>query len=104
MPRIFFVHDDGNIDEVEAEVGSSVMQSAMKIGVDGIIAECGGSAMCATCHVFVDPDWQAVTGERNEVEDEMLNDTEVPRQDNSRLSCQIKVTEAMDGLKLYIPS
>ena len=104
MPRIFFVQDDGAIDEVEADVGSSVMQSAMKIGVEGIIAECGGSAMCATRHVFVDTDWQEVTGERNEVEDEMLNDTEVPRQDNSRLSCQIKVTEAMDGLKLYIPS
>ncbi len=104
MPLISFMHSDGHVDEVEADVGSSVMQAAMKIGVDGIIAECGGSAMCATCHVLVDPEWQAVTGERNDVEDEMLNDTEAPRQDNSRLSCQIKVTEAMDGLKLYIPS
>ncbi len=104
MPRVFFVHDNGSVDEIEAEVGSSVMQTAMKIGVEGIIGECGGSAMCATCHVFVDPEWEEATGERNDVEEEMLNDTEVPRQDNSRLSCQIKVTEAMDGLRLYIPS
>ena len=104
MPKIKFVHGDGHIDEVDAEVGRTLMEAATDQGVNGIVAECGGSIMCATCHVYVDPNWMSIAGTRNEIEDEMLNDTLAERRDNSRLSCQIAITAEMDGFVVHVPS
>lgn len=104
MPKIKFIQANGHIDEVDAAVGSSIMQAATRFGVAGIIGECGGAAMCATCHIVIDPDWIASTGTMGEVEDEMLNNTLTERQPTSRLSCQINITDAMDGMTVHVPS
>lgn len=78
------------------------METAIKVGVPGIVAECGGALSCATCHVFVDPEWISTTGQSEDFEDEMLDDAETPRTDMSRLSCQIRMTDELDGLELTI--
>ena len=80
----------------------TVMESAVKNMVPGIDAECGGACACATCHVYVEPDWLEATGTREEMEEDML-DFAFEVRDNSRLSCQIKVTEALDGLVVKTP-
>lgn len=103
MPRVTFIQPDGESQDVEAELGGSLMSAASRVGVEGILAECGGAAMCATCHVYIDPDWLALVGAVTEIEDEMLEDTEEERRENSRLSCQITVTEDMDGMIVQIP-
>ena len=103
MPKIVFIQADGREQSVQAVIGASVMQTAMGAGVPGIVAECGGSAMCATCHVYVDPSWldQLQAPLANELE--MLECTAADRLDNSRLSCQIKASEALDGLVIRVP-
>jgi ferredoxin, 2Fe-2S len=103
MPTIVFIHPDGREQPVEAVIGASVMQTAMSAGVPGIVAECGGSAMCATCHVYVDPAWAGRLAEPLANEREMLECTAAERLDNSRLSCQIKASEALDRLVVRIP-
>jgi 2Fe-2S ferredoxin len=102
MPKITYIEASGKEHVVEAPVGQTVMEAAVKHAVPGIDADCGGACACATCHVYVDPDWLAKTGDRNSMEESMLdfaNDVE----DNSRLSCQIKITEALDGLIVRLP-
>ena len=79
MPRLTFVSPDGNETTVEASTGDSVMQVALAGNVEGIVAECGGAMMCATCHVYVADDWA------------------------SRLSCQIAITDELDGLTVHLP-
>ena len=101
MPTITFIDPDGEIHKVAAEIGSTVMETAMKNDVPGIIASCGGSCACATCHVYVDEARLAQTGERSAEEEDML-DTAVDVRPNSRLSCQITVTEELDGLTVRI--
>lgn len=96
MSKITFTDHAGDTRTVEATVGDSVMETAVRNGVPGIVAECGGSLSCATCHVFVDPAECEQLPAMAEMEDEMLYGTAVERQDNSRLSCQIPVTEGMD--------
>ena len=91
MPKITFISADGESQTFEAERGTSVMQVAVSNGLDGILAECGGSAMCATCHVYVDPECLAALPAPDAVEDEMLNATAAERRCNSRLSCQLTV-------------
>jgi 2Fe-2S ferredoxin len=103
MPKFTFIHPDGRAESVDASVGDSVMSAAMRHGIDEIVAECGGSAVCATCHVYVDDDWIARTGSVSADEDELLEGVATDRLPNSRLSCQIKVTEALDGLVLRLP-
>ena len=102
MPTIIFHSPDGTTHKVEARVGASAMETAIKLGVAGIVAECGGALACATCHVFVDPHWIEATGAAEDFEDEMLDDAETPRQERSRLSCQLRMTEELDGLELTI--
>lgn len=87
---------------MEVLEGLSVMEGAVKNGVPGIDAECGGACSCATCHVFVDPAWVHKTGERSPTEEAMLDfaDGVAP---NSRLSCQVRVTDALDGLVVRLP-
>ena len=102
MPRVVFIADDGTRREVEAPVGESVMRAAILNNVPGIDADCGGECACATCHVFVEPEWLDRAGQRSEMEDSMLGFAATV-QANSRLSCQIKLTEALDGLVVRTP-
>jgi 2Fe-2S ferredoxin len=102
MIRITFTDADGVRYERAAEVGTSLMHLAVQSGVPGILAECGGACACATCHVQIDPEWLAASGPVAEMEGEML-DYAVGRGVGSRLSCQIELTAAMDGLTVRIP-
>ena len=96
MSQITYTDSDGGSRTVQANVGDSVMETAVRNGVPGIVAECGGSLSCATCHVFVDEDELSDLPPMEEMEDEMLFGAATDRQDNSRLSCQLRVTEDMD--------
>jgi ferredoxin, 2Fe-2S len=103
MPDITFILADGSERGLEAPEGASVMASATGAGVPGIVAECGGSAMCATCHVYVDEAWADKIPAPLANELEMLECTAAERRPNSRLSCQIKLTAALQGLVVRIP-
>ncbi|TNM67622.1 (2Fe-2S)-binding protein [Streptomyces sp. NP160] len=96
MPQVSFTDADGGVRVIEATPGDSVMETAVRNGVPGIVAECGGSLSCATCHVFVAADDLPDLPEMDEMEDEMLYGTAVDREENSRLSCQLPVTEHTD--------
>ena len=102
MPKITFIQPDGSQQVVEGEVGMTVMETAKKHQVEGIEAECGGACACATCHVYVDEAWREKVGPPSEMEEDML-DFAFDVRPSSRLSCQIKVTEALDGLVLKVP-
>lgn len=102
MPTIIYIQHNGNQFEAHLESGSSVMQGAIDNGIDGIIAECGGSCTCATCHCYVEPAWLQRLDPPSELEQQMLECVLEP-QDNSRLSCQIKVTDDLDGLVIHLP-
>lgn len=102
-PKITFVDPDGTTRNVEVPSGRSVMQGAVAGGVDGIVGECGGNTMCATCHVYVAREWQDRLAEPDMVEQEMLEFTASERTAASRLSCQITVTEELDGLVVELP-
>ncbi len=102
MVTITYIDAAGREHVVVAKPGMSVMEAATRNSVPGIDADCGGACACATCHVFVDPAWRDATGERTEIEDSMLEFAEgvTPQ---SRLSCQIPVSEALCGLLVRIP-
>jgi 2Fe-2S ferredoxin len=102
MVRIVYVEHDGARHEVEAPPGMNLMEAAVKNGVAAIEGECGGALACATCHVYVPEAWQPVTGQASEDEIEML-EFGVDVDERSRLGCQIKITEAMDGLTVFTP-
>ena len=102
MPKIKYIEHDGTEHEVDAAVGTSVMNVALDNLVPGIDADCGGECSCATCHVMIAEDWVAKVGSPGETEESML-DLNPERQSNSRLSCQIEVTDALDGLVVQLP-
>ena len=102
MPKITYIEHTGTVHEVEGEVGSTVMETAIRNAVPGIEAECGGALACATCHVYVREDWFEKTGGPSEMEEDML-DFAYEVRPTSRLSCQIKVTDELDGLTVDIP-
>ncbi|MER2534298.1 MAG: 2Fe-2S iron-sulfur cluster-binding protein [Rhizobiaceae bacterium] len=102
MIKVTYVNHDGTRFEVEAEPGSSVMENAVRNAVPGIDAECGGACACATCHVYVDEAWTGVVGEPSPIEEDMLDFASDVRP-NSRLSCQIRLTDEMDGLVVTTP-
>ncbi len=102
MPDITFILSDGSQHGLEAPVGVSLMQVATGAGIAGIVADCGGQARCATCHVYVDPAWAERLPPAQPIERAMLDCTAAERQPNSRLSCQIMVTDAMQGLVVRI--
>ena len=102
MPRITFIQPDGNEQVVEGQVGATVMETAKKHMIDGIEAECGGACACATCHVYIDEAWREQVGGPNEMEEDML-DFAFDVKPVSRLSCQIKVTDKLDGLIVRVP-
>lgn len=103
MPVITFIHQDGSEQRIEANVGESAMQAATRHGVNGIVAECGGNAMCATCHVYADETWLARLPAMSGDEDALLDGAAAERRPTSRLSCQIKLAADLDGLVLRLP-
>ena len=104
MPTITFIGPDNRSERVEADIGESAMLAATKHGLDGIVAECGGNAMCATCHVYVDDRWIDRLPAMSEEQDALLDGTASDRLPTSRLSCQIKVEPELDGLVLRLPA
>jgi 2Fe-2S ferredoxin len=102
MIRITYNDSEGGSRTVEAQPGSTVMETALHEGVPGIEAECGGACACATCHVYVAPEWMEVVGKPEQMEEDML-DFAFEVRPSSRLSCQIKVTPALDGLVVTTP-
>jgi len=102
MLRVAFVQPDGTRREVSAPVGITLMEAARQHGVAGVVAQCGGACACATCHVYVEGDWQAAVGARTETEETMLSFAAATH-DNSRLCCQIIVSDALDGLVVHTP-
>jgi len=103
MPKVTYIAADGTETTLEVPVGTSVMEAAIMSNVDGILGECGGSINCATCHVFVQNADQFTLPEMSPVEEEMLEATAVERQPESRLSCQLIMTDDMDGLIVRLP-
>lgn len=102
MPMLTVIQHDGTTHALDAEIGKSAMQTVIDAMVPGIMADCGGSCSCATCHCYVDEDWAARLPEPTSTEREMLDCALEPR-DNSRLSCQIRMTAQTDGLVIRLP-
>lgn len=103
MAKITFIQPDGSTQVIDATPGTTVMEAAKLHGVPGIVAECGGACACATCHVFVAEEWREQTGAPSEMEEDML-DFAFDVRESSRLSCQIKVTDELDGLVVSVPA
>ncbi|WP_084420883.1 2Fe-2S iron-sulfur cluster-binding protein [Henriciella litoralis] len=102
MPTITFIDHDGTERPIEAKNGETVMETAIKNSVPGIDADCGGACACATCHVYVDTSFMDKVGQPEEMEQSMLDFAENV-QENSRLSCQITISDELDGLKVTTP-
>jgi 2Fe-2S ferredoxin len=103
MPKITFIEANGTTYETEAVNGSTVMETAILNGVPGIVAECGGACTCATCHAYVDESFAKIVGPPSMMEEDML-DFAFDVRPTSRLTCQIKVKDALDGLIMRVPS
>lgn len=101
MPKVHVIYADGSQMSADIPNGTSLMRGIVSAGLPGIVAECGGSAMCATCHVYIDE--QGKLPARDAIEDEMLNSTAAERKSSSRLSCQVKMDPSLDGLVIRIP-
>ena len=104
MPVIQLISHEGAAMQLEVPEGHSVMQAAVAAGVRGIVGECGGSAMCATCHVYIDPAWLGRLTPALSNELEMLECTSSERRPESRLSCQVKVHAGLEGLVVRLPA
>lgn len=104
MVRVIFVHPDGSQSSVEVEAGTTVMEAAVSQGIEGIIGECGGSALCATCHVYVEPPFDAWLLAPSPLEDEVLDSVIAPRKPTSRLGCQIALKNDIGGLMVNLPT
>ncbi|MDH3546654.1 MAG: 2Fe-2S iron-sulfur cluster-binding protein [Gammaproteobacteria bacterium] len=102
MPKITYIQFDGTVNTVDVPCGMSVMEGAVNNNIAGIEAECGGACSCATCHVYVDPGWVAITGMPQRLEQDMLLSA-LDLEKTSRLSCQIEVREELDGLIVRLP-
>lgn len=102
MAKITYIEFNGTPHELEVAEGLSVMEGAVKNAVPGIDADCGGACACSTCHVYVDPAWAEKVGKPSEMEEDML-DFAFDVRENSRLSCQIRVTRELDGLVVRMP-
>lgn len=102
MPKVTYVAHDGDARTIEAETGISVMQAAIGNGIEGIVAECGGSMSCATCHVFVEAPWLDKLAPPTPMEEELLEFRD-DRTEASRLSCQIVLEDALDGIVVRLP-
>ena len=103
MVAVIFISPDGAETRIAAAEGASLMQAAVNAGLTGIVGECGGNAICCTCHVYVNDAWLARLPPMDENEDELLEGTASDRTPASRLSCQIKLTADLDGLTVTLP-
>lgn len=103
MPTIVYVEPDGQRTAIQVESGANVMRTAVGHGISGIVAECGGAAMCATCHVYVDDEGADLLPPVGDVENEMLESAAAERLESSRLSCQLNVTSSIETLVVRIP-
>jgi 2Fe-2S ferredoxin len=101
MPKVIYITTDEVRHEVEVETGYSIMEGAINNNIDGIVAECGGACACATCHSYVDAAWTDKIPSMDDMEDSML-DAAFERKDNSRLTCQIEVSDALDGIVIHV--
>ena len=102
MAKITYVEHGGKEHVVDVAPGLTVMEGARDNGIPGIEADCGGACACSTCHVYIDPAWVDRLPKKDSMEEDML-DFAFDVRDNSRLSCQIKVTAEMDGLRVQMP-
>ncbi len=102
MAKITYIEHDGKEHVIDVKTGLTVMEGAVKNNVPGIDADCGGACACATCHVYVDEAWLSKTGDKSAMEESMLDFAENV-EGNSRLSCQIKVSDDLDGLVVRLP-
>ena len=102
MPKIVFVDHAGTSRDVDAKPGTSVMEAAVANMIPGIDADCGGACACATCHVYVDPDWAGKLKPKDDMEESMLDFAEGVRE-TSRLSCQILMSDELDGIRVETP-
>ena len=102
MAKITYIEHSGTEHVIDVENGMTVMEGAIKNSIPGIDADCGGACACATCHVYVAPEWKDKVGQAESMEEDML-DFAFDVRDNSRLSCQIKVTDELDGLVVNLP-
>ena len=102
MPKITLIEYSGQDHTIEAETGKSLMQNALDNMVPGIDADCGGACACGTCHCFIEETWGETTGDADPMEEAMLG-MRPDRTDASRLSCQIAVSDAMDGMIVRLP-
>jgi 2Fe-2S ferredoxin len=103
MAKITFNHAGGDVDVLDVEPGTSLMRAAVTNGVAGIVGECGGQAMCATCHVYVREEYLDALPEIGDDEDEMLDCTTEERTDRSRLGCQVTVGEPLEEIEVDLP-
>ncbi|MER7003268.1 2Fe-2S iron-sulfur cluster-binding protein [Dactylosporangium sp. NPDC000555] len=103
MPKVTYVQPDGSAESHDVPTGKSLMLAAISNNVAGILGECGGQAMCATCHVYVDEEFLDRLAPPSEDEDEMLEATTSERRSNSRLSCQLICGPELDGLIVTLP-
>ena len=103
MPKVTYISHTGESTTIEVAVGTTVMENAVRNGIDGIVAECGGACMCATCHVYVDPAFLDRLAPIGEEQEEMLGSTFAERKPNSRLSCQIEMKPEYEGLIVRMP-
>lgn len=103
MVKVIYVDADGTETDLDVAEGTTLMQAAVSNGLDGVIGECGGSAMCATCHVYIDDAFLGKLPELDEMEEEMLECTSSERRPNSRLSCQIEVNPEIEGIRVVFP-
>ena len=102
MAKIHFVDHTGETRTVEIEEGATVMEAAIRNAIPGVEAECGGACACATCHVYIEPEWQEKVGPPSSMEEDML-DFAFDVRPNSRLACQIQVKAELDGLTVRTP-
>ncbi len=103
MPKVTYVDADGNDHMIDATTGDSVMATAVRNGVPGIVGECGGNCSCATCHVWVREEFLELVGPPGDMEEDLLDMAVEERRDGSRLSCQISMDERLDGLTVDVP-
>ena len=103
MARITFIQPDGSTTTVEVENGLTVMEGAIENDITGVIAQCGGSCSCSTCHCYVAEDWATVLPPAEDEELGLIEFAWEPRA-SSRLTCQIRVTDELDGLVLHVPA
>ena len=103
MPKVTYIEFSGTEHTIDLPIGSSLVEGAVQNEIPGIIAECGGSCMCSTCHVYVAPEFLDKLSEKEEEEEELLEEVAAELKETSRLCCQLRMTEELDGLTVQIP-